>query len=246
MPQRQNALPPNFPEIPPPRGDGGLASPLPYALAALFCAVLESIPAFDRFFQQPFFSHGAWIIGKTFHNNHKWLLYTGPKAVIAGIGVAFLGVFLASLFSRREPLRPWKFPALLVCLSIALVPLCAASLKAISGVYSPAEMVPYGGGHPHTGLLEQIWQCGRVSGGRSFPAGHASGGFALMSLYYLPVSPLRRKALCLAGTAAGWAMGLYQMARGEHFLSHTLTTLFLALAIITFLARRLPDGAPGR
>ena len=37
----------------------------------------------------------------------------------------------------------------------------------------------------------------------------------------------------------GWLMGLYQMARGEHFLTHTLTTMFLALAVISLLVRLL-------
>lgn len=36
--------------------------------------------------------------------------------------------------------------------------------------------------------------------------------------------------------AAGWGMGLYQMWRGEHFLSHTLCTLFAAWLMCLLLA----------
>jgi membrane-associated PAP2 superfamily phosphatase len=131
----------------------------------------------------------------------------------------------------------WRKPALLVLLSIIFVPLAVALLKSATGVYSPVDMLPYGGEHPHIGLLEQLWTYGKTAGGRSFPAGHASGGFALVALYYLPVRSGCKNGLFSAGLLAGWGMGLYQMARGEHFFSHTLTTMFLALAIVTFLDR---------
>lgn len=223
------------------RKTSGLGRPLPYLAAAFACTFLESVPAFDSLAQQPFFQHGAWLLSRSFHNEYTLLLYTGPKILIGLIGGVFFLLFLASVFSNRfkARLRAWREPALLVALSIILVPLLAATLKAVSGVHSPVDMLPYGGRHPHTGLLEHLWLFGKTAGGRSFPAGHASGGFALMALYSLPLKKGLRTWLSGFGFFAGWGMGLYQMARGEHFLSHTLTTLFLALAVITCLARLL-------
>ena len=217
----------------------GLGSPIPYFFAAVCCVILESFPAFDQFFQQPFFQHGVWLISRSFHVSHKLVLYTGPKILIICMGIAFLFLLLEAVFapSCKMSLQTWKKPALLVICSLALIPLLVSLFKAGSGVYSPVALLPYGGQHPHIGFLGQLYACGALAGGRSFPAGHASGGFALMALYYLPVRRAQKLRLLGLGLLAGWAMGIYQMARGEHFISHTLTTMFLALAVIAALAR---------
>ncbi len=211
--------------------------------AAFGCVILENFPALDRAAQAPFFRNGEWLVTAAFHNAHKMLLYTGPKICLAVIASVCLGAFLAERFLpvAGKRLRRWRRPALIVFLSIVLVPLLIASLKAVTGVYGPVDLVPYGGMRPHMGFLEHLWRFGHTAGGRSFPAGNASGGFALISLYFLPLSPGRRRALLCAGFACGWLMGLYQMARGEHFLSHTLATMCLAFAVIGLLARLLPE-----
>ena len=220
----------------------GLGRPVPYILAAFCSIALESSFVFDGFAQKPFFQSGKWLLSREFHEHYKWLLYTGPKFAIGIVGISVLFVFMASFFSGR--LKCWRKPALLVFLSVALVPLAVLAFKAVSGVYGPVELIPYGGSHPHIGLLERLWEPTTATAGRSFPAGHASGGFALMALHYLPLRRGVKLLLPVSGFLAGWGMGIYQMARGEHFLSHTLTSMFLALAIITFLARYLarPDN----
>lgn len=206
------------------------------------CIAAESWTAFDQTAQAVFFRDHAWLLSKAFHQTYGPTLYTGPKIVIALIAVAALAVALGLL--RKDSLASWRKPCLLLALSICLVPLLAASLKAVTGVYGPVDLLSYGGSHPHVGFLDHLWTYGRPGAGRSFPAGHASGGFALMALYYLPLRPGLRSGLCGAGFALGWLMGLYQMARGEHFLSHTLTSMFLALAVIGLLARVIrPDTA---
>ena len=211
-----------------------------WSLAAFACIVLESVPRFDAFAQRLFFQHGEWLISKAFHNNHKFLLYTGPKVLLVCIGAAFLLLFIATFFSRfGSELRLWRKPALLILLSLAFIPLAVSTLKELTGVYSPVSLISYGGKHQHIGFLSHLCVYGTVDGGRSFPAGHASGGFALMALYYLPVRRCVKKLLLCLGLLVGWGMGIYQIARGEHFFSHTLTTMFLALAIITFLEKTL-------
>jgi membrane-associated PAP2 superfamily phosphatase len=210
--------------------------PLFWLCAAFICIVLESIPGFDAFAQQPFFQDNEWLISKTFHNAHKLLFYTGPKVMLVCIGIAFFMLFGATFLPRfaKNPLRHWRKQALLILLSLAFIPLAVSFLKELTGVYSPVDLLPYGGRHRHMGFLSHLYVYGTVAGGRSFPAGHASGGFALMALYYLPVQKGIKKLMLCLGFLAGWSMGIYQMARGEHFLSHTLTTMFLALAIMTF------------
>lgn len=222
-------------------GNGaGLGRPWPYLLAALGCTLLESVLLFDQLAQAPFFQHGEWLLPKAIHSEFKCLLYTAPKVFIGITGGVFLLLFPASFSAKyRSRLEAWRTPSLLIVCSISFVPLAVSIMKALSGVYSPVDLLPYNGKHPHIGLLEQLWTYGAVSGGRSFPAGHASGGFALIALWYLPLRKSWKRALFVFGFLAGWGMGLYQMARGEHFLSHTLATMFIALAMITYAAKKL-------
>lgn len=220
-------------------------APAGYVAAAALCVFLENIPFFDQLFQKPFFSHGAWLASKEFHLGYKTFLYTGPKIAIAIAGVAFFVLFARCAFLRRtkDISSAWEKPALLIVMSILLIPLFVAVLKPICGVHSPVDLLPYGGKHPHMGVLEHLWAYGRIDTGRSFPAGHASGGFALLSLSYLPLSPAAKKLCLFLGLGAGWLMGLYQMARGEHFISHTLASMFIAMAVITYTAATfaIPD-----
>lgn len=228
------------------KAPSSLGRPFPYFLSTIACILLESTPDFDLLTQRPFFSNGEWLISKLFHKSYKTLFYTGPKLFIICLGIVFFLLILAACFSPtfRNRLHEWQRPMLLVLLSLIFVPLSVALFKSISGVYGPIDLIPYGGKYPHTGFLQQIILHGATAGGRSFPAGHASGGFALMALYYLPVRRRLKKVLFVFGILAGWSMGAYQMARGEHFLSHTLVTMFLALAIITLLARAVRPCHP--
>lgn len=216
-------------------------NPMFYAVAALLCFFLESFKCLDCFFQIPFHFDGEWLISNTFHKEWRALFYTGPKIVIGIIGGIFLFIFLVSVFHKRwcTVFSEWRKPSVLIVASIIFTPLIVSLLKDITGVYSPVDLLPYGGKFPHIGFLEQFLECGHTSGGRSFPAGHASGGFALMALRYLPTSSYNQRILFYTGLVVGWIMGLYQMGRGEHFISHTLTSMFIAIMIMTYLARKI-------
>ncbi|MDR1035404.1 MAG: phosphatase PAP2 family protein [Deltaproteobacteria bacterium] len=219
--------------------------PLAHFLWAVLFAALESVPALDRLAQRPLYRDGGWLITETFHGTHGPLLYTGPKILVALAGTALLAAFAVSFLPGDLPelLRKRRRPFLAAALAIAAVPLAVSALKALSGVYGPPDLVPYGGSHPHVGFLGHLMSSWTTAGGRSFPAGHASGGFALVALRFLPAGRRASRLLLALGIAAGWAMGLYQMARGQHFLTHTLVTMFLALYLTDLIAMAiLKDG----
>lgn len=199
-------------------------------LATILCVILESYTPFDLFAQQFFYHNGQWLISESDHKAAKWVCYTAPKIFI-GI-IAGISLLLSLLSLKITSLTKWRWSLLFLALCIITVTVAAATGKAITGVRSPNELIPFAGKYPYIGMLTHLLQYGAFDGGRSFPAGHASGGFALMALYFMPVKKQFRYAGLALGVAAGWAMGLYQMARGEHFLTHTLTTMFLAWAII--------------
>jgi membrane-associated PAP2 superfamily phosphatase len=70
--------------------------------------------------------------------------------------------------------------------------------------------------------------------GHCFPAGHASSGLWLsaLCLCWLPQHPRKALLVAIAGLAVGFALGWCQQLRGAHFLSHTLTSLWLMCALL--------------
>lgn len=204
---------------------------------SIICLILESVATVDEFFQRPFFINNQWIISEEFHAKYKWLLYTGIKVCIIIFAIGLFLYALSLLYTQSEKRKLWIKPILLVLLCLIVIPLTVSILKANTGVFAPKELIPYGGENEHIGFLLQVWKYGHIAGGRCFPAGHSSGGFALMGLYLLPLSSKYKKGLLFLGLILGWFMGLYQMARGEHFITHTLFTQFFALFFISIVSQ---------
>ena len=185
----------------------------------------------DLWVQSFFWQDGAWMVPKDSGLFHK-IAYSGPKALIILwsiflIGVAAVPARAPAWINRRRALY------LLACLAVVTV-LCT-QLRAVSHMATPSALKLYGGGQwPHL-LLFEAKPVGYPS--NAFPAGHASGGFALISLFFAWAEPaFRRRGLVVALLVGGW-MGLYQIARGEHFLSHTVVTAALAWLVCAGLAR---------
>jgi membrane-associated PAP2 superfamily phosphatase len=125
-----------------------------------------------------------------------------------------------------------------VVLSSIAVPLVVGSLKAVSNMPCPKSLDIFNGTYPHTCVWEKYAtkDC-HLEKQKCWPAGHASGGFALLSLIFLFHS---RKNKIIAGSIAmviGWSMGSYKMLIGDHFLSHTTITMILAWLLILLIAR---------
>ena len=71
---------------------------------------------------------------------------------------------------------------------------------------------------------------------KCFPAAHASAGFSLYGLAFLPTLKKHRYQILKIVTLLGWSMGLYKMLFGDHFFSHTLVSMLLSLTIACALA----------
>lgn len=178
--------------------------------------------ALDLWFQGLFWDGHAWLIPHD-HKLGQALAYDGPKALIIIWALLLLG---AAVFVKRVRIRA---SYLLACLAVVAV--VATQLRAVTGMATPLELKAFGGVHEHL-LLFQSKPPGYPS--HAFPAGHASGGFALLGLCWVLVAR-RWRGLAL-GLAVGCWMGGYQIARGEHFLSHTLATAALAWLLCAGLA----------
>ena len=114
----------------------------------------------------------------------------------------------------------------------ALLALAAVSGgKNLSTTSCPWDLAEFGG----VARYASHWALGVIDGGggRCFPAGHASAGFAFVGGYFA----LRHKAPIaarwwLAGAVlAGLALGGAQQVRGAHFMSHTLWTGWLCWTV---------------
>lgn len=174
------------------------------------------------------------------------VFYTGPKAILIALGVALLLLALGPQ-SWRKRLRmpePKRKNLLVAFLTLGSVPAFVGGLKSVTNVFCPSEIRNYGGSAPYVRVLERTTE-NTPSGqrGHCFPAGHASGGFALLGLVGLARTTRGRALLVLLGLGAGTFMGAYQMAKGAHFLSHTVVTALIAW-IFVLLWRRILSVAP--
>lgn len=159
------------------------------------------------------------------------IFYTGPKVAIIILGIALLALALGPAAWRNRlgvavPARKNLFVAIL---TLGSVPAFVGMLKSTTNVFCPSEIRAYGGDVPYVRVLECYPANDRPNRrGRCFPAGHASGGFALLGLVGLARTSRARMLAMLLGLGVGGAMGFYQMAKGAHYLSHTVVTALIA------------------
>lgn len=176
------------------------------------------------------FHAGQWLITRAMHQDWGWILYGGYKKTLACLGVVCAVGWLSGSIIRYSTF--FRQATLKITFALITIPLLVSTLKMATHVYGPRELQLYGGMVPYVRICEAY--PASYSGprdGRFFPAGHASGGFALMVLAFCFHTPRARRMGLLCGLFLGWLGGLYQMIRGEHFLSHTLVSMLLAYAM---------------
>jgi membrane-associated PAP2 superfamily phosphatase len=209
---------------------------------ALFACTETDLQLQDHFFNA---DRQEWLVDKR-APLPRLLFYDGPKVLlVTGGSLLLIWLLLPARWQPGGLSPPWPGRRLwLVLLSLAVVPATIGAMKARSDIYCPSAIERYGGNKPYHHLLEPLPAGFPPNQGRCFPAGHASGGFALLSLFYLFNDKRSRWLGLTAGFVCGWAMGLYQMLKGAHFLSHTVATMLLAWLIVQILALLLVRHQP--
>lgn len=176
---------------------------------------------------------GGWLIEKQ-EPIARLIFYDGPKVLLILFAVfCLLALLLSSRFSwaarRRQGL-------VLVVLSLILVPAVISGLKTLTNVACPSNLKDFGGKVAHVRLFEPYPQNERPPNTqRCFPCGHASGGYALFALIALAETRRGRIAAGAVAFAAGSVTGVYKMLIGDHFLSHVLVTLGIAVLLVSAL-----------
>ena len=196
---------------------------------------LFQVTELDIFIQSFFydFETKKWLVDKN-EPILKFLLYDGLKNLLLLFGVLIL---LSLIFLRKKNLiQEYKKGLIIVLLSAIFIPIIIGTLKNISNTPCPCNIVYFNGTYPDIKVFDfypKDFQ--QTSKAKCWPAGHASGGFALMSLFFLFKNPINQKLGLIGGLIVGWSMGTYKMLLGDHFLSHTIITMIISWLIILLI-----------
>ena len=213
----------------------------------------------DVYISGLFYTNGQWLLEKGVQP-YALIFYNGPKLLLILLAVYLMIVLM---IKYRQPSRTipsehpyqfdkWRNPLSVREISYLLivligVPTVIATLKGVTHVSCPNQLSLFNGDLPYLNLWQDIISRTPV---RCFPAAHASAGFALYGFAYLPSFQRYRVKIIMVASLLGWTMGLYKMAIGDHFFSHTLVSMLLAwtlacaIATIFFAKHYVKKSAP--
>lgn len=190
-------------------------------------AALLGLLAWDAAGQDRLLAH-AFGSATGFPLREHWFLVQVMHEAPRRLAWLLVLVLLTALWRPLGPLRHlhraerWQL-ATATLLSLLVVSL----LKYTSTTSCPWDLAEFGG----VARYASHWALGTMDGGggKCFPAGHASAGFAFIGGYFaLRHRHARVARFWLAGALlAGLALGCAQQVRGAHYLSHTLWTGWL-------------------
>ncbi|MDY0124259.1 MAG: phosphatase PAP2 family protein [Sulfurimonas sp.] len=213
-------------------------------IVTIFCLFtlffLFELTNIDIYVQNYFYNEtaGKWLLSHEKGSLPDTLFYTGIKKAIIVFGVFILFLYLYSFKESAQRLKEYRTGLLIVWLSIAAVPLVVGVLKALSNVPCPCDSQHFGGEYPYIRALDTM-PAYILKKFKCYPAGHASGGFALMSLFFLFKGQKNRFVALGVAITIGWSMGLYKMLMGHHYLSHTVITMVLAWLLILLIYKAI-------
>jgi membrane-associated PAP2 superfamily phosphatase len=205
----------------------------PAVLALAGALVFFEFTELDLWLQDHFYdaAAGRWVVDAR-DPVGRLVFYNGPKALIIPTAVAVL-VLAAGPARWRDRLRFARRDLWVALLTLVTVPALAGLGKNVSNTFCPSEIRRYGGDVPYVKLCEPYPENDRPARrGHCFPAGHASGGFALLGLLWLRRTRAWRLGGLALGLGTGWWMGGYQMLKGAHYLSHTIVTMLVAWIVM--------------
>jgi len=161
--------------------------------------------------------------------------------------IAGIALFATIISFTKNIWREYRKGWIIVLLSLIILPGGIAVIgKNLTNVQCPDDLNHFAGHIPYVKLFDHYPPNPETADhkwprGKCFPAGHASGGFALLSLVCLFRRRRNKMIAFVFAMSMGWIMGVYQMLRGAHFLSHHLTTMILAFILVSSLNILIKD-----
>jgi len=203
----------------------------------IFSILLFGIIDIDIIIQNSFFNSitHTWILDRDLQP-WKFIFYNGIKKVLILFALSFL--FALIFFRNNRVIKEYKRGIIIVILSAVLIPLISGGLKKITNMPCPKNEIHFGGKMIRTAVWESYNEPYKsMSKIACWPAGHASGGFALLSLFFLFKTRKNKIFALIFALGIGWSMGIYKMLIGDHFLSHTIITMLIAWLIVLILSK---------
>lgn len=154
------------------------------AIFLVFTIVLFEYTSLDIYVQNYFFQMNThtWILNRD-EPILKFLLYDGIKKLLIFFALSILLTLI--LFRKKDLIKRYRNGLLIIVLSSIFVPLVVGSLKAVTNTPCPKNLEYYGGRYPDVKVFgsypKDFVQKRKI---KCWPAGHASGGFALMALFF--------------------------------------------------------------
>ncbi len=167
--------------------------------------------------------------------NNFWTATVGYVWIKYLIIIYSISLLLLFVYSYKNTFWQTKRILLLfLLLSMIIIPSEISLLKHTFYKSRPEQVIEFGGNLPHVNLFEFLFDKPNAS---NWPGGHASGGAALMSLYFVGIHISRFWGIIglLFGITISQLMGFVQVMRGQHFFSHNLWTLWFAWLTIVLL-----------
>ncbi|MGB5867744.1 MAG: phosphatase PAP2 family protein [Arcobacteraceae bacterium] len=197
--------------------------------------IFFGISDIDKIIQNNFYNFDThlWILDSA-EEPYRFIFYDGIKKLLILFAV-FL-VFTMVVFRKSSIVKEYRSGILIVILACIFIPSSVGALKKYTNMPCPKAEKIYGGLYPETKVWETyIEESYKKDTSKCWPAGHASGGFALLSLFFLFKSRKNKILALIVACTIGWSMGIYKMLIGDHFFSHTVITMILAWLIILIL-----------
>lgn len=212
----------------------------------LFAAIVLQYSSLDIWIASHFYDS----ITASWPYKHTWptesVIHDGGRIAAFSLGSIPFIAFALTFFVKT--LRRHRRAACFLVLATALGPLLVSALKSVTHIYSPWDLAIFGGKYEVIRLLDSVPVGAPV--GHAFPAGHASAGFAFVSIYFLlrVHAPRYQHFALMIAIVIGGIFGLDQQIRGAHMLSHDLVALAVcwssAAFMVSFILRPCRRKAP--
>jgi membrane-associated PAP2 superfamily phosphatase len=191
-----------------------------------------------------------WLAAQIFHINDGWqwrynfwlndVLHVGGRkalALLLSVLVIYTALSYAFAWWQRQQRAALLYASVTSIIAMAVV----AILKHLATLPCPWHVLNLGGDESYI-YLHQMF-ASNLAAQQCFPAGHASGGFALFSFYfaaklwsYSAHNPRSiSRAWLLPAIVLGLAFGIAQQLRGAHFISHDITAAILCWYTCSFM-----------
>lgn len=200
--------------------------------------LLFAFTNFDIFIQEFFYDVKThqWFLDRD-EPILKFIFYDGIKKLLILFAISIL--FILIFFRKNRMVLEYKKGLIIILLSSIIVPLTVGSLKAVTNMPCPKNTQHFNGKYPDVNLFEcypdEFKEKNPDCKIKCWPAGHASGGFALLALFFLFKSRRNQKRAVIIALSIGFGMGIYKMLIGDHFFSHTIITMLIAWLIILLI-----------